>query len=165
MSKFKNGDKIRLKAGVQGWSSSYSGVVWEFPYEDVDGISVGNLVRDWEDDFELAEENKQRHVHYDLIVEWAANPSRIVEYLDITFIDGEESWSVCAGQQPAWCPETRYRFKPDEAERTFPTTSLTDDELTTLFDVTLGGVVDALKAIANEAIKRYILEQENKESK
>lgn len=159
MSKFKNGDKIRLKAGVQGWSSGYSGVVWEFPYEDVDGISVGNLVRDWEDDFELSEPAPQKHIHYDMIVEWAANHSRVVQYWntkDCAWYDAPHD------NKPAWNPETRYRFKPEEPERVFPTTSLTDDELTTLFDVTLGGVADALKAIANESIKRYILELDNK---
>ena len=159
MSKFKNGDKIRLKAGVQGWSSGYSGVVWEFPYEDVDGISVGNLVRDWEDDFELSEPAPQKHIHYDMIVEWAANHSRVVQYWntkDCAWYDAPHD------NKPAWNPETRYRFKPEESARIFPTTSLTDNELTTLFDVTLGGVADALRAIANEAIKRYILELDNK---
>ena len=154
MSKFKNGDKIRLKAGVTGWSG-YTGVVWEFPYEDVDGISVGKLVMDWENDFELAEPSPEKHIHYDMIVQWAANPSRVVQYCD----NYSDVWDDCV-DNPKWTETLRYRFKPEEPERVFPTTSLTDNELTTLFDVTLGGVADALRAIANAAIKCYILEQE-----
>ncbi len=160
-NKFTIGSKIRLKPTANHWSDEYYSKTWEYPNEP---LSVGDnpvcdYVRQYPDDFELVEATSERHIHYDMIVEWAANHSRVVQYWntkDCAWYDAPHD------NKPAWNPETRYRFKPEESARIFPTTSLTDNELTTLFDVTLGGVADALRAIANEAIKRYILELDNK---
>lgn len=157
MSKFKTGDKVRIKETAGGYDED-SRNCW---------FIVGKSDYDWDytidkyqDDFELVEDIRdsgKEHVHYDLIMKWASDPSGVVvEYFD----NVEMCWKYT--EKPTWVSSCQYRFKPEEPERVFPTTSLTDDELTTLFDVTLGGVADALKAIANESIKRYILELDNK---
>lgn len=151
MGKFKVGDKVRIKDGVVGYLQ-----------ESYDTIFIYGEDQQWDytfhehpDDFELVEENKQRHVHYDLIVKWAANPSEaVVEYFD----NVEMCWKYI--EKPAWVSSCQYRFKPEESERVFPTTSLTDDELHELY-MNNSPHDNALESIANTAIKRYILEQED----
>lgn len=159
MNKFTIGSKIRLKPTANHWPDEYYSQTWEYPNEPLSegDITVGTTVNIYPDDFELVDyipKPDGKHVHYDIIVEWAANPSLAVQWRD----NNECTWQDCSEdkQHPIWDEDVQYRFKPD-----FPTTSLTNDELTSLFDVTLGGVADALRAVANEAIKRYILEQEN----
>lgn len=162
---FKVGDKVRY-TGVDGWHEEGETLVVSFS-EQPDGGHTWCVNDDyrldiisvcWED-FELVETAPEKHIHYDMIVEWAANPSRVVQYPDV--ISGKEFWYDCPNQ-PAWNPETRYRFKPEEPERVFPTTSLTDEELSSTFNTTGGWNMldDGLKAVANAAIKRYILELE-----
>ena len=48
-----------------------------------------------------------KHVHHDMIVEWAADPSRVVQryYGGGVWLD-EKS--------PQWFPNDKYRFKPAE---------------------------------------------------
>jgi len=166
MNKFKCGDKVRLKKSAIDWGRDYYNCTWTFPDEQFSAFneSIEYFTDRYPDDFELAEEklaepSPEKHIHHDMIVEWAANPSRVVQYLDV--ISGKEFWYDCPNQ-PAWNPETRYQFKPEEPERVFPTTSLTDDELQAVFDKSNGDFVEVYRDIANAAIKRYILEQETK---
>lgn len=49
-----------------------------------------------------------KHVHHDMIVEWAADPSRVVE--SRKFLHHE--WTV--DPYPKWLPTWQYRFKPEE---------------------------------------------------
>lgn len=167
---FKIGDKVRY-IGVDGWHEedetlvvSYSelpdgGYTWCVNDDYCsDIISVS-----WED-FELTESVPQKHIHYDMIVEWAANPSRVVEYYDE---EDTDDWQDCRDSGvgvPVWDENVQYRFKPEEPERVFPTTSLTDDELWEAYSEGYSTSVDSYRDIANAAIKRYILEQENKEN-
>lgn len=46
-----------------------------------------------------------KHVHHDMICEWAKNPTRKVEFLSE---DGE--WGSCTHNTPIWHPESQYRF-------------------------------------------------------
>lgn len=102
-----------------------------------------------------------RHVHHDMIVEWAKNPSRVVETCIVNSDD--ELWY--RDISPSWRPSFKYRFKdtvPTIPERVFPTTSLTEDELTVIFDKAYDMHYDtSYQAIANAAIKQYILDSEN----
>lgn len=57
--------------------------------------------------------------------------------------------------------DVQYRFKPTEQERAFPVTSLTDEQICEIYNNTDSeNFVDALVAIANAAIKQYILDME-----
>lgn len=157
MNKFKRGDKVRLKQDAVNWSLHLYTKVFTVSDDRINGYasdSVLQCVETYEDDFELAEAFVLPHVHYDMIVEWAKNPSRIVECK--SSIDGQ--WFVTT--DPSWYPENQYRFKPDEPERVFPETSLTNDELQSVFDKSNGDFVEAYRYIANAAIKQYILDQE-----
>ena len=49
-----------------------------------------------------------KHVHHDMIIEWAADPSRVVE--SRKFLHHE--WTV--DPHPKWLPTWQYRFKPAE---------------------------------------------------
>jgi len=100
---------------------------------------------------------EEKHIHYDMIVEWATNPSRVVQYYnekDCVWYDAPHN------NKPLWNPETRYRFKPEEPERIFPITSLGVKELYALLTENEVISFSSLQAVANAAIKRYILEQE-----
>ena len=121
------------------------------------------------DDFELVEEEpkadiSKRHVHHDMIVEWAKEPSRVVQWRDN---DGC-SWKDCSEDEvhpyPVWDMDVQYRFKPTEPERVslsgvFPETSLTVDELLETYEDTYTHR-EGLVAVANAAIKQYILDTE-----
>lgn len=162
MSKFKCGDKVRIKDHISGYSQP--------DYSQIFTYGVGGdwdyTINKYEDDFEIVEENKQRHIHYDMIVEWAKDPSRIVQFYDDEYYDC--GWKDVVGQPPMWYTDKLYRFKPAEPERVslagvFPVTSFTDDELYTV--VAQGDslcTADDYRNVANAAIKCYILEQEKK---
>ncbi len=96
--------------------------------------------------------NKQ-HRHYAAIVGWA-------EGKEIEFFDPSIGWLSCVNK-PEWREDAKYRVKP---ERTFPETSLTDFSLreieNNLLSVDGNTMEDARKAIANAAIKQYILDSE-----
>lgn len=153
MTKFKLGDKVRLKDQVGGYPQS--------DFSQVFAYGVGGdwdyTINEYEDDFELVEENKLHHVHYDLIMKWAANPSGVVvEYFD----NVDMCWKYI--EKPTWVSSCQYRFKPEEPERVFPTTSLTKSEIFSIF-TTNNGVKDldaGLKAVADGAIMRYIRDEE-----
>ena len=52
-----------------------------------------------------------KHVHHDMIVEWAADPSREVEFLVEEPYFESSSWMTV--KRPAWNPKEKYRFKPE----------------------------------------------------
>ncbi len=83
------------------------------------------------------------HKHAAIIKAWADGAE--IEALR----DGE--WMLCLG--PEWHEETEYRIKP---EKEYPKSSLTDDELELIYE----HAYDKLREIADEAIKRYIKENE-----
>lgn len=160
-NKFTIGSKIRLKPSAENWSFSFYTRTWEYPNEPLSlgDDSVGSYVVLYPNDFELVDyipKPTEKHIHHDMIVEWAANPSRaIVEYFD----NIDMCWKYI--EKPTWVSSCQYRFKP---ERTFPTTSLTEKELGDIF-LTAGGwntLDDGLKAIADAAIKKYISDEESK---
>ena len=47
-----------------------------------------------------------KHVHHDMIVAWAADPSRVVE------VETDTGWHVL--NTPVWRADSEYRFKPAE---------------------------------------------------
>lgn len=47
-----------------------------------------------------------KHVHHDMIVAWAADPSRVVE------VETDTGWQVI--NTPVWTADSEYRFKPAE---------------------------------------------------
>ena len=47
-----------------------------------------------------------KHVHHDMIVAWAADPSRVVE------VETDTGWQVI--NTPVWRADSEYRFKPEE---------------------------------------------------
>ncbi len=49
-----------------------------------------------------------KHVHHDMIVEWAADPSRVVQSRRLD----HHEWAV--DPDPQWFPQWQYRFKPAE---------------------------------------------------
>lgn len=52
-----------------------------------------------------------RHVHYEMILEWASNPSRIVQRKVKHPTDSiQDYWVDCAA--PLWESNVQYRFKP-----------------------------------------------------
>ena len=48
-----------------------------------------------------------KHVHHDMIVAWAADPSRVVE-------SETDNGHWVTVSNPVWWPHVKYRFKPDE---------------------------------------------------
>ena len=163
MNKFKCGYKVRLKADANFWGENHLELkkrVLTVSEQLLDGDSTATIlecVEAYPEDFELIESAPQKHIHYDMIVEWAANPSRVIQFYDDEYYDC--GWKDVTGQPPMWHTDKRYRFKPEEPERVFPTTSLTDDELITAYCQEHIST-EQYRNIANEAIKRYILEQE-----
>ena len=164
MSKFKIGDKVRLKDDATNWAKEIYGreitVSSSEKISERSAMSSGWCVANYPDDFELVEDVSKRHVHHDMIVEWAKDPSRVVEYFDEDLL----KWVDCADSEqecPIWDKNTKYRFKPVEPERTFHVTSLTVDELLETYEDTYTHR-EGLVAVANAAIKQYILDNQKK---
>ena len=161
MNKFKCGDKVRLKADANFWGENHLELkkrvltVSEQLLEGDSTVTILESVEAYPNDFELVEPAPEKHIHYDMIVEWAANPSRVVEIN--CFVDG---WEV--EPNPTWREDEEYRFKPEEPERVFPTTSLGVKELYALLTENEVITFSSLQVVANAAIKQYILEQEAK---
>jgi len=97
----------------------------------------------------------KQHPHHDMIVAWAANPYRVVEYMqDHTWIETKN---------PTWSDKNRYRFADEVVhERVFPETSLSGKELAVIFSSMPEKCNADLLAVANAAIKQYILDKEEK---
>ena len=53
-----------------------------------------------------------KHVHHDMIIEWAADTSRVVEELVKEPYFESSSWMRI--NNPPWDPKKQYRFKPAE---------------------------------------------------
>lgn len=152
MSKFKYGDKVKLKSGVRGWDIRLHDMIFTVSDDPIYGgtDSVVQCVINYGSDFELVEHAPKKHVHHDMIVEWAKDPSRVVECK----APDNDAWTVL--NHPSWHTDVQYRFRP---ERVFPETSLTDDEIKNI--VLNSQHMDKFRNIANAAIKQYILDQEN----
>lgn len=88
------------------------------------------------------------HKHAELIKKWADGA-----HIQILGIDGE-TW--IADTHPNWHLDNKYRTKP---ERKFPKTSLTTQELNSIYD-TSHTIHQAMFNVANMAIKQYILDIE-----
>lgn len=170
---FKIGDKVRLKADATNWGKEIYGkeivVSYNGKISETSSMSSALCVTQYPDDFELVEEEpkadpSKRHIHHDMIVEWAKYPSRVVQW---RHNDGC-SWKDCSEDEvhpyPVWDMDVQYRFKPTEPERVslsgvFPETSLTVDELLETYEDTYTHR-EGLVAVANAAIKQYILDTE-----
>lgn len=50
----------------------------------------------------------EKHKHYDLIVEWAKDPTNVV----VQYRDVKGDWRNTADNSASWCPDTEYRIKP-----------------------------------------------------
>lgn len=165
MSKFKLGDVVRLKDDAIEWSKRLYGkhitvsnseqILPDSPYTSY------YLVGEHPDDFELVvEESPNKHPHHDMIVEWVKDTSKIVQYYDDEYYD--LGWKDLDSGEVTWHPELQYRFKP--AEREFPKSSLTDAELKEIWDTSCFAIkpVTVLRLAADAAVKKYVLEQENR---
>lgn len=133
-NKFTIGSKIRLKPTAENWSCGFYSQTWEYPNEPLSegDNTVGSYVKLYPDDFELVDYIPRpdgKHIHYDMIVAWANSPSLAVQWRD----NDDCTWQNCSDDKqhpyPIWDEDVQYRFKPS-----FPTTSLTDNELTTFND-------------------------------
>ena len=100
--------------------------------------------------------NNVKHKHHDMIVAWAANPSRVVEYYDVS---GDTWHSI---RTLIWDCSTRYRFKGEPPIREFPKTSLRGEYLAEIYENEYNNNYEDVLAVANAAIKQYILDTEEK---
>lgn len=94
--------------------------------------------------FTLVPATKKR-AHADLIIAWA-------EGAKIEFKSSDE-WREA--DSPVWDKDTEYRIA-----REFPVTSCTPERLQGVFNSYKGGLLPSYVAVANEAIKQYILDTE-----
>lgn len=170
MSKFKIGDKVlRVDSYVWNFDEGYIQKGKNYVIAEVDCTRVrveGCSIWYSEMGFELVEQEQTEapptpHVHHDMIVEWAANPSRVVQWRD----NDDCVWLDCSEDEvhpfPVWDMNTQYRFKPVEPERVFPKTSLGIKELASHVVSEHETVsIASLEAVANAAIKQYILDME-----
>lgn len=88
------------------------------------------------------------------------------EAFDYVIVYGDkdwEDWSYAIDTYPDDFEVVNGGSNAVHTEHTNPVTSLTEDELYNSYINALP-IGAALKAVANEAIKRYILEQKNKEN-
>lgn len=113
----------------------------------------------------LEQASEHRHPHADMIIEWAKDTSKVVEYwADEMSLHPVSAWKVT--DNPTWVKSLKYRFQPAKQERVFPTTSLTEDELVSIyFDAPVLSSKESYKYIANAAIKQYILDMEKANDK
>lgn len=87
-------------------------------------------------------------IHSELIKAWA-------DGAEIEFLDNEKQWVPI--DQPCWAPRLTYRIR----EKSYPKTTMTDQQLINVWDSQPKGMwPDGLRLVANEAIKRYIQENE-----
>lgn len=103
-------------------------------------------------------EPKQRHVHADLMIDYAEDKNLKYEF----FCDERCKWVLCT-EQPLFHEDFQYRLH----EREFPKTSLSDSVLEDIAnEAVMKDIYDTYiyRQIANAAIRQYILDTE-KESK
>ena len=108
-----------------------------------------------------AESRPIPHVHAVHIKDWADNPRGTWQYSR-----GWEPdvWYDCEGSIPNWDPTCCYRRKPEELERRFPVTSISGSNLALIYHADPGTQTSKLLAVANKAIKQYILDKEATEA-
>lgn len=95
---------------------------------------------------------KKRHVHADLMIAYAEDPSIVIE----TFQPDENGngiWFIA--KHPSFSEASLYRLH----EREFPKTSFSSEQLTNIF-VSRVVPTTALIDVANAAIQQYILDTE-----
>jgi hypothetical protein len=151
---------------LNGWNSLTLGKIYDVKNDFVEDYP--NLIRIncdddgdvfsysrncFEDYVEENTESQEKHVHHDLIVEWAKNPKRVVEIWD------ELDCEWIRTTNPMWMERNQYRFTDTVVkERVFPVTSLLTSELWEIYNK--APTNDCLKDVANAAIKQYILDME-----
>lgn len=91
-----------------------------------------------------------KHKHYDMIIAWADGAT-------IQFLCGDK-WVDVNKNSPTWSPTETYRVKPP---REFPPSSLTIDQLLAIW-AKPPRCASGLKVVADEAVKQYILDCEQK---
>jgi len=97
-----------------------------------------------------------RHIHADMIKEWAEDTSKVVQYFEY------DEWVDLEADQIVWDIEAQYRFKPSGQERVFPVTSLSAEALKKIFMEGKKTVDQAYLDLANAIIKQHILDEEAK---
>ena len=97
-----------------------------------------------------------KHKHHDMIVAWAANPSRVVEYYNYS----QDKWK--SFDSPSWDASLQYRFADEAPEREFPKTNLRGEYLAEIYENEYNNNYEDVLAVANAAIKQYILDTEEK---
>lgn len=93
---------------------------------------------------------KTQHPHAEMIAEWIKDTSRVVEQFD----EGSEIWEL--DRNPAWYPETSYRFAGTVKPKIV--SSLRDDVLEEIFGI--GTITGGVRRVANAAAQRAIEELE-----
>ena len=157
MSNFKRGDKVVC---MEGFSSLHGNIAVQAGCEyTVDNCTGVISLKEFPDftftpkRFKLVD---TKHPYHDMIVEWAANPSRVVE-----ICQGNTPWIKTS--HPTWSENLQYRFADTVIpKRVFPTTSLSGAQLCQFYWDTKEGHMDTLVAVANAAIKQHILDSEIK---
>lgn len=98
--------------------------------------------------------NTKRHVHADVIHAYAEGA--IIQM----YMNPDEEWITFEkeGDRPTFNPEWEYRVKP---ERVFPETTISAASLHEIFNKFDGSSLPAFTAVANAAIKQYILDTES----
>lgn len=88
------------------------------------------------------------HKHAEVIKAWADGAA-------VQIKDGDSWFDMSEGQQPTWRDDFEYRVKPVEADRVYPYTQLTLNELMSLWDIKAQGCGPHTKSrmIANTALR------------
>ena len=108
------------------------------------------------------QDSEHRHPHADMIIEWAKDTSKVVEWYNDEY--PYLGWKV--SEDPLWLDCRKYRFQPPKPERVFPTTSLTKEQLyDSYYSKTSAGFNTSLIDVANAVIKQYILDMEKADNK
>jgi len=156
-SKFKDGDVVKIKPTACGWGEEVRDALHiigpgkMYPTATT-SQSISECVEEYPDDFDLVasagpklSKIPQPHKHAELIKKWADGAK--IQYLES---DSEGSWFNIA--KPSWDLGTVYRVEPE-----YPETTLSHVDLHDIYrpasTMTIG-----LKAVADEAIKQYIIE-------
>lgn len=93
----------------------------------------------------------QKHKHHDVIVAWAADQSKTVQY----FEDGE--WVDIVPGFASWSPNTDYRIKPEPPAKVYPKTLMTNTQIneaivTDKTQLVSFGATEAGRRVANAAL-------------
>lgn len=94
-----------------------------------------------------------RRPHADLIEQWLADDSIVIEFR----ADSDCPWAIA--DIPSWGHNYEYRIKQ---ARVYPVTSMSKDELLKIYTEKIGSHPSCLNEVANAVIKRYINDCEAK---